>query len=210
MFCNASVDHETVRRSNKGRSMRRLTAGFSLVLLIAALGASEAQAAPALQVRGLSCRNEWVDIRNTSTQSVRLRGFRLFDGNRAHRFDFPNETLGPQGIARVWADGRSGGPYLKWWTAWGGPIFANTGDRARLVNPNGDLISTTACSDAVVPPQSGNCHPNYSPCIADLGTDVDCAGGSGNGPRYVQGPVQIHGADPYRLDSDGDRVGCEG
>lgn len=52
------------------------------------------------------------------------------------------------------------------------------------------------------------CTPGYSPCIPP-GSDVDCAGGSGNGPRYVQGPVQVTGSDPYRLDADGDGVGCD-
>ena len=33
-----------------------------------------------------------------------------------------------------------------------------------------------------------SCTSGYSPCIPP-GPDVDCAGGSGNGPRYVQGPV---------------------
>jgi hypothetical protein len=40
-------------------------------------------------------------------------------------------------------------------------------------------------------------------------SDYDCAGGSGDGPRYVEGPVYISGSDPYDLDSDGDGVGCE-
>jgi hypothetical protein len=48
----------------------------------------------------------------------------------------------------------------------------------------------------------------YSPCLPP-GSDVDCAGGSGDGPRYVNGPVYINGSDPYGLDSDGDGVGCE-
>jgi hypothetical protein len=52
------------------------------------------------------------------------------------------------------------------------------------------------------------CTPGYSPCIPP-GPDVDCAGGSGNGPRFVQGPVQVTGSDPYQLDADGDGVGCE-
>jgi hypothetical protein len=38
---------------------------------------------------------------------------------------------------------------------------------------------------------------------------VDCAGGSGNGPRYVNGPVYVSGGDPYGLDGDGDGVACE-
>jgi micrococcal nuclease len=48
----------------------------------------------------------------------------------------------------------------------------------------------------------------YNPCLQP-GPDVDCAGGSGNGPRYVEGPVSVSGSDPYGLDSDGDGMGCE-
>jgi hypothetical protein len=33
----------------------------------------------------------------------------------------------------------------------------------------------------------------YSPCLPP-GSDVDCAGGSGDGPRYVNGPVYVNGA----------------
>jgi hypothetical protein len=38
---------------------------------------------------------------------------------------------------------------------------------------------------------------------------VDCRGGSGDGPRYIDGPVRVTGSDPYGLDSDGNGVGCE-
>jgi endonuclease YncB( thermonuclease family) len=48
----------------------------------------------------------------------------------------------------------------------------------------------------------------YDPCLAP-GPDVDCRGGSGNGPRYVDGPVYVRGDDPYRLDGDRNGVGCE-
>jgi hypothetical protein len=48
----------------------------------------------------------------------------------------------------------------------------------------------------------------YDPCLPP-GPDVDCAGGSGNGPRYVNGPVYVSGDDPYGLDSDNDGVACE-
>lgn len=64
----------------------------------------------------------------------------------------------------------------------------------------------------VVPRQSSgggaSCTPGYNPCIPP-GPDVDCAGGSGDGPRYIQGPVYVTGSDPYGLDSDGDGIGCE-
>lgn len=54
----------------------------------------------------------------------------------------------------------------------------------------------------------GNCDPNYRPCVP-IASDVDCAGGSGNGPAYVDGPVYVIGDDIYDLDRDGDGVGCD-
>ena len=52
------------------------------------------------------------------------------------------------------------------------------------------------------------CTPGYDPCIPP-GPDVDCAGGRGDGPRYVEGPVQVTGSDPYGLDRDRNGIGCE-
>lgn len=54
------------------------------------------------------------------------------------------------------------------------------------------------------------CDRNYSGrCLKPNVSDYDCAGGSGNGPYYVQGPVRIVGNDHYRLDADGDGIACE-
>ena len=53
-----------------------------------------------------------------------------------------------------------------------------------------------------------NCTPGYSPCLLPA-PDYDCAGGAGDGPKYVTGPVRVTGSDPYGLDSDLDGVGCE-
>jgi hypothetical protein len=54
------------------------------------------------------------------------------------------------------------------------------------------------------------CHPNYKgKCLKMNVGDYDCAGGSGNGPNYVTGPVRVVGADPFRLDANHDGVGCE-
>ena len=52
------------------------------------------------------------------------------------------------------------------------------------------------------------CDPNYSGCVP-IASDVDCVGGSGNGPAYVKGPVEIIGTDIYGLDKDGNGIGCE-
>lgn len=55
-----------------------------------------------------------------------------------------------------------------------------------------------------------HCDKNYSGrCLRPNVYDYDCAGGSGNGPRYVSGPFSVVGYDRYGLDSDGDGVACE-
>jgi len=63
----------------------------------------------------------------------------------------------------------------------------------------------------VPPTPQPNCDPNYSgACVPNVyPSDVDCAGGSGNGPYYVAGPVKVIGTDRYGLDSDHDGWGCE-
>jgi hypothetical protein len=58
-------------------------------------------------------------------------------------------------------------------------------------------------------PPAQNCDPNYRGACVPIASDVDCAGGSGNGPAYVRGPVYVIGSDIYDLDRDGDGVACE-
>jgi hypothetical protein len=60
----------------------------------------------------------------------------------------------------------------------------------------------------VPPAPKSDCDPNYSGCVP-IASDVDCAGGSGNGPAYVRGPIYVIGTDIYGLDHDKDGVACE-
>ncbi|MFI5833891.1 G5 domain-containing protein [Micromonospora sp. NPDC051300] len=62
---------------------------------------------------------------------------------------------------------------------------------------------------AVGTKQTRRCDPNYSGACVPVASDVDCSGGSGNGPAYVDGPVRVIGSDIYDLDRDGDGVGCD-
>ena len=63
-------------------------------------------------------------------------------------------------------------------------------------------VTTTAAADP-------GCHPSYlDECVPVGVEDVDCRGGSGNGPYYV-GRVRVVGPDVYDLDRDGDGIGCE-
>jgi hypothetical protein len=89
--------------------------------------------------------------------------------------------------------------------------------------PPGQTVPTTAnpcpffsCVPATRAPNPqptvnvpGGCNPNYTPCVPNDSVDVDCAGGSGDGPSYVSGPVRVTGTDVYDLDRNGDRIGCE-
>jgi hypothetical protein len=65
------------------------------------------------------------------------------------------------------------------------------------------FAASTSVSDAQ------DCNQNYEGVCVPIASDVDCAGGSGNGPAYVSGPVYVVGWDEYDLDRDGDGVGCE-
>jgi hypothetical protein len=58
------------------------------------------------------------------------------------------------------------------------------------------------------PEPAPSCHPSYTPCLPIV-SDVDCPGGSGDGPVYAPGPVQVTGPDEYDLDRDGDGTGCD-
>jgi hypothetical protein len=69
------------------------------------------------------------------------------------------------------------------------------------------VTKVVAVGTKAAAPSSG-CDSNYSGCVP-IASDVDCAGGSGNGPAYVSGPVRIIGTDIYDLDRDGDGVACD-
>ncbi len=57
------------------------------------------------------------------------------------------------------------------------------------------------------PEPASDCDPNYSGCVP-IASDVDCEGGSGDGPAYT-GIVTVTGSDIYDLDSDSDGTACE-
>lgn len=72
------------------------------------------------------------------------------------------------------------------------------------------LPGLAVAQDAVAPTRTAQaCDPNYTGACVPIASDVDCAGGSGNGPAYVQGPVRVVGRDIYGLDRDKDGIGCE-
>lgn len=74
----------------------------------------------------------------------------------------------------------------------------------------GSKVPTLVTAPAPLVQQGGGgCDPNYTGACVPIASDVDCAGGSGNGPAYVQGPVRVVGTDIYDLDRDGDGIACD-
>ncbi len=82
-------------------------------------------------------------------------------------------------------------------------------DAAFAAAPHRDCLNSGAKAKASPSPQSlvqqpkkqaGNCHPNYSPCLKNV-ADLDCG--------EIGFPVTVIGSDPYRLDRDGDGIGCD-
>lgn len=69
----------------------------------------------------------------------------------------------------------------------------------------------TYVAPAPQPTQTASkCDPNYTGCVPNVyPSDVDCAGGSGNGPYYTNGPIQVVGSDHYGLDRNHDGYACE-
>ncbi|NQX11726.1 G5 domain-containing protein [Microbacteriaceae bacterium VKM Ac-2855] len=70
-------------------------------------------------------------------------------------------------------------------------------------------VGTRVPAPAPAPQPADSCDPNYTGACVPISSDVDCAGGSGNGPAYVSGPVTIVGSDIYDLDRDGDGIACD-
>ena len=94
---------------------------------------------------------------------------------------------------------------------------AATTEAATTESPTTEAPTTLPPTTPLPPPEpprtastaASECDPNYSGACVPIDSDVDCAGGSGNGPSYVRGPVRVIGVDIYGLDGDGDGIGCE-
>lgn len=91
---------------------------------------------------------------------------------------------------------------------------ARNGIRSATVRKSLALLASFVIVLAFAPtaradPGGSKCDPNYSGACVPIASDVDCLGGSGNGPAFVKGPVRVIGRDIYGLDRDGNGIGCE-
>lgn len=79
-------------------------------------------------------------------------------------------------------------------------------DEVTVANPsvssNAATIQTEPVEDRVSPVVgNASCNANYSPCIADSSSDLNCTD--------IRMEVTVTGSDVYKLDRDGDGYGCE-
>lgn len=110
-------------------------------------------------------------------------------------FDTPVQEAAK--IQAAQADAKAAGLGL-----WGPPCYGDTALK-KIVPEQAHLTKPPAPTPVHThnPPAPGNnCEPGYSPCLPAV-HDLDCSD--------IGHPVQVTGSDPYRLDSDGDGIGCE-
>jgi len=89
-----------------------------------------------------------------------------------------------------------------------GVVLSQTPEPGSRIEPGSTVrlaISNVVRPVAEPPPSS--CTPGYRPCLPPA-SDYDCAGGSGDGPKYANGTIYVSGPDIYDLDADGDGVAC--
>jgi endonuclease YncB( thermonuclease family) len=127
-----------------------------------------------------------------------------------------NHTLVLRGAASVWFYGAERGRYATQLDAAARNARANRRGLwgacpGTVYDPSRGVETRRAAAPKPKPqPIAGTCHPSYQgACLDPAVSDYDCAGGSGNGPGYVEGPIRVVGPDVYRLDGDGDGIACE-
>lgn len=125
--------------------------------------------------------------------------------------DDPNLDAGLTAVATAGAHGQKV-TRIRVITVDGVEISREVVEEVVTVQPVNEIIAIGSRQAPPPPPPApvdNGCDPNYEGACVPVSSDVDCAGGSGNGPAYVDGPVWIVGSDVYDLDRDGDGIACD-
>ncbi len=183
---------------------------------------------PAIRVTFLDCDSnpEVVFIVNLGSASQDLTGWALYSDpidDPSQRFDLSVVgSLAAGDRARIFSGGGSPssdpdtGRYL--WEANSKYRDGDPTDFLQVVDATGAIVDQLNCGEEAFLPTPGapeqpleqECDPSYPDvCIPVGADDYDCLGGTGDGPNYIEGPLQVLPPDPHGLDPDGDGTACE-
>lgn len=208
-----------------------IAAGLVSLLGILIFVSQASGQAPSVRITFLDCDSnpEVVFIENLGGTAQDLGGWML----RSNPVSDPHQTfdlsvvgsLAPGDRARIFSDGAAPssdpatGRFL--WAPDNKYRDDDRSDFAQVVDAGGAVVDQLHCGEEPFVPTPGNagqpaeqppeqdCDPSYPDvCIPVGADDYDCAGGSGDGPNYIEGPVQVLAPDPHGLDPDGDGLGC--
>lgn len=174
---------------------RVLAAAVALTLSLAGCATSDGGSRPSAE------RTKPVSAQKSGTHLVKKRE-RIPHGTQTHRTSRLDE-----GERRVTRNGRDGVRVTTWRvTVKKGEVTDRTKVRSVVIRK--PVTRVVFVGTYAAPALAGGCDPNYSSGCVPVASDVDCAGGSGDGPAYVSGTVRVVGNDPYGLDADDDGWGC--
>lgn len=101
-----------------------------------------------------SLKAEWVDIHNNGKAKLQLKGYKLKD-NTGYTYTFGSYSIGAGKTVRVHT-GKAGNTAGHVYWNRGSYVWNNTGDKARLIKPNGKLLDS--CSWTKTGNGVKNCH----------------------------------------------------
>jgi resuscitation-promoting factor RpfB len=190
------------------RHATKITLTVSSLLIISACrsqGAPAVTATPATSVPATASATPSVTL-STPAQALPVVKKRIVTSRRAIPFKTMrvNDSTLSKGSTRVRSRGVRGVEILTYKVMFRNGIQVHKELIRKVI-----VRAPAARVIAVGTKEAQQCDPNYSGACVPIASDVDCAGGSGNGPAYVQGPVQVVGTDIYGLDSNNDGIGCE-
>lgn len=147
-------------------------------------------------------RTKPVSAEKSGTRVVKKREA-IPNGTRTHR-----TTRLDKGVRKVTQRGHDGVRVTTWRvTTKKGEVTERT--KVKTVVVKKPVPRVVFVGTHVAPALGSGCDPNYSSGCVPIASDVDCAGGSGDGPAYVSGTVRVVGNDPYGLDADDNGWGCD-
>lgn len=157
---------------------------------------------------------EWVSVRNRSSNLVDLTGWGIKDESASNRYNFPTGfTLAAGDAVTIFSGcGDDFGTSL-FWCSVGSAIWNNSGDTVFITDSNGNTHTSQTYTPPTTTTQTptttaatsggGNCHSSYPDvCIPPPPPDLDC--GDITHRRFT-----VVGSDPHRFDGDNDGIGCE-